>query len=137
MPVDSFHIAPDESFILNAIVRNRGSDQSSATTVRFLLSTDRTIDPDDRLIGTDAIGALPAATRITASTDLKSPSEEGTYYYGACVDPVAGESRTSNNCSSPVAVVVEEAKLPNRPRSRPGASATSPAPSPANAIGDR
>lgn len=115
MPVDSFHIAPDESFIVNAIVRNRGSDQSSATTVRFLLSTDRTIDPDDRLIGTDAIDALPAATRITASTDLKSPSEEGTYYYGACVDPVAGESRTSNNCSSPVAVVVEEAKLPNRP----------------------
>ena len=31
----------------------------------------------------------------------------GTYYDGACVDAVAGESDTTNNCSGSVQVVVE------------------------------
>ena len=32
----------------------------------------------------------------------------GTYYYGACVDAVAGESDTANNCSSAVSVTVSD-----------------------------
>ena len=43
------------------------------------------------------------------SIDLTAPSSAGTYYYGACVDSVTGESSTTNNCSSGVSVTVSEA----------------------------
>ena len=33
---------------------------------------------------------------------LTAPGREGAYYYGACVDAVAGESDTANNCSGSV-----------------------------------
>ena len=37
-----------------------------------------------------------------------APSTPGTYYYGACVDAVTGESDTTNNCSGSVSVTVVE-----------------------------
>ena len=40
------------------------------------------------------------------SIDLTAPASVGTYYYGACVDAVTGESDTSNNCSDAVTVTV-------------------------------
>ena len=40
--------------------------------------------------------------------DLTAPSTAGTYYYGACVDTVTGESDTTNNCSGSLAVTVPE-----------------------------
>ena len=39
--------------------------------------------------------------------ELTAPAA-GTYYYGACVDAVAGESDTANNCSASVQVDVLE-----------------------------
>ena len=42
--------------------------------------------------------------------DLTAPATSGTYYYGACVDTVTGESDTTNNCSSSVTVTVPEPK---------------------------
>ena len=38
---------------------------------------------------------------------VTAPSIEGTYYFGACVASVTGESTTTNNCSSGVWVMVE------------------------------
>ena len=46
-----------------------------------------------------------AVARTSLHTLEKLPSP-GTYYYGVCVDAVAGESDTSNNCSSGAEVVV-------------------------------
>ena len=40
------------------------------------------------------------------SIDVTAPSTPGTYYYGACVDPVADESDTQNNCSKSEIVFV-------------------------------
>ena len=53
-------------------------------------------------MGTDSISALAAF----GSIDLTAPSGAGTYYYGACVDTVTGESSTTNNCSDALAVTV-------------------------------
>ena len=39
---------------------------------------------------------------------LTAPSTAGTYYYGACVDALADESDTTNNCSPSVQVDVSE-----------------------------
>ena len=42
------------------------------------------------------------------SERIDSPTSAGTYYYGACVDSVTGESDTGNNCSTGVEVIVSK-----------------------------
>ena len=96
------------SFTLSATVRNAGGAASSSTTLRYYRSTDATITTSDTSVGTDAVGTLAAAGTSSESTSLTAPSTAGTYYYGACVDAVTGESSTTNNCSSSVTVTVTE-----------------------------
>ena len=80
---------------------------SAATTLRYYRSTDVTITTSDTAEGTDPVGALAASEGSSAGVDLTAPATPGTYYYGACVDAVAGESDTANNCSPSVKVDVE------------------------------
>ena len=88
------------SFTLSATVRNQGSSASAdATTLRYYRSTDATITTSDASVGTDAISTLAAFGASDQSIDLTAPSDAGTYYYGACIDTVTGESSTTNNCS--------------------------------------
>ena len=94
------------SFTLSATVRNQGSGPSAATTLRYYRSTDATITTSDTEVGTDAVGALSASGTSDESIGLTAPSSPGTYYYGACVDDVTGESDSGNNCSSAVTVTV-------------------------------
>ena len=61
------------------------------TTLRYYQSADATI-----------------TVSASQSADLTAPSAAGTYYYGACVDAVAGESDTANNCSTSVQVDVPQ-----------------------------
>ncbi len=93
------------SFTLRATVRNRGNGASGSTTLRYYRSTNATISSSDTEVGTDAVGGLAASATSDESIDLTAPST-GTYYYGACVEAVTGESDTGNNCSSSVAVTV-------------------------------
>ena len=95
-----------ESFTLSAAVRNQGNGRSASTTLRYYRSTDATISTADTEVGTDTVGALTAAGTSDESIDLTAPSTPGTYYYGACVDPVSGESNSQNNCSTAVRVTV-------------------------------
>ena len=101
------------SFTLSATVRNQGSGPSAATTLRYYRSADATISGTDTQVGTDAVGALAASATSDESIDLTAPSSPGTYYYGACVDAVTGESDTSNNCSSAVTVTVTVSAAPD------------------------
>ena len=94
---------------LSAGAGNYGDLSSAATTLRYYRSTDATITTSDTAQGTDAVGVLAAGATISGlGVDLSAPSTPGTYYYGACVDAVTGESDTTNNCSGSVAVVVSE-----------------------------
>ena len=99
-------VAPGGAFRFAATVRNRGDDQSSATTLRYYRSANSRITMSDTPVGTDPIGALPASATDRQSIALRAPGAPGTYYYGACVDSVSGESNTANNCSSGVQVTV-------------------------------
>ena len=99
------------SFTLSATVRNQGSGSSAATTLRYYRSTNSTISSSDAVVGTDAVGGLAASGTSAESIPLTAPSSAGTYYYGACVDSVSGESNTTNNCSSGVAVTVSTQRL--------------------------
>ena len=114
------------SFTLSATVRNQGSGPSAATTLRYYRSTDATITTGDTEVGTDAVGTLAASGTSDESIDLTAPSSRGTYYYGACVDAVTGESDTSNNCSSAVTVTVGVASAPDLVVESPSVSDNSP-----------
>ena len=104
--VSSGAVAPDESFTLSATVRNQGAGAAGSTTLRYYQSRDSTITTGDTGVGTDAVPALTGNRTSSESISLRAPGSTGTYYYGACVDAVGGESDTGNNCSIGVRVVV-------------------------------
>ena len=95
-----------QAFTLRATVRNQGDSRSAATTLRYYRSSDATISTADTRVGTDAVRGLDPSATSPESISLTTPSSAGTYYYGACVDAVSGESDTANNCSSGVRVTV-------------------------------
>ena len=96
------------SFTLSATVRNGGDGSSGSTTLTYYRSTDSTITLSDTKVGTDSVGGLAASGTSNESIELTAPSSAGTYYYGACVEPVSGEDSTGNNCSDAVQVKVVE-----------------------------
>ena len=94
------------SFTLSATVHNDGDGDAPATTLRYYRSSNATISRSDTQVGTDSVSGLSASRTSAESISLTAPSSAGTYYYGACVDSVTGESDTDNNCSSGVRVTV-------------------------------
>ena len=102
---------PGDSFTFSATVRNHGAGESAATTLRYYRSTDATITTGDTEVGTDAVIALAASSTSNQSISLTAPLGAGTYYYGACVETVSGESSTVNNCSSAVRVTVSDSRM--------------------------
>ena len=103
--VDDDAPAAGGSFVLSTTVRNRGGADTEATILRYHRSTNAHISASDTQVATDRVGALSASGSGDESVTLTAPPA-GTYYYGACVDAVPGESDTANNCSSSVAVRV-------------------------------
>ena len=101
-------VEPEESFGLAARVSNQGRGDAPAATLRYYRSSDASISTSDAEEGTDAVGALAAGADGAGSLTLNAPTTPGTYYYGACVDAVADETNTANNCSAAVALTVRE-----------------------------
>ena len=92
--------------LLSATARNQGGAQSAATRLRFYRSSDATISRADTALQNASVSALPPSGTSNSAISVTAPSAAGTYYYGACVDEVSGESNTANNCSDAVRVVV-------------------------------
>jgi len=101
-------LAVGDHFTLRATVRNQGTGAASSTTLRYYRSIDSAIDRTDTPLGTDSVGGLAANAPSSQSIGLVAPSSAGTYYYGACVDPVPSEANTRNNCSVQAALIVTE-----------------------------
>ena len=96
-----------QAFTLSARVFNAGDGAAAATTLRYYRSTDMTIDSMDMPVGMNAVGQLAAMGRSPGmDIELSAPASAGTYYYGACVDDVTGETDTTNNCSAGLRVGV-------------------------------
>ena len=104
-----------QSFTLNVTVRNRGSGSSGPAVVSYYRSTDSTITSADTQVGADRVPGLDASGRSAESILTYAPPTTGTYYYGACVDSVSGESDTTNNCSAVVSATVSEFNLESLP----------------------
>ena len=105
--VSASSLVVEESFILSASVLNQGTGAPASTTLRYYRSSDSTISSDDTEEFTRSIRAL-AYLELDDNNDqvIDAPNSAGTYYYGVCVDSVAGETATNNNCSTGIAVVV-------------------------------
>ena len=102
-----------------ANVRNRGGGTSQYTILRYYRSTDATITRSDTQVATEWVARLRIDSDEYDGHELEyavAPSSIGTYYYGACVDAVSGESDTANNCSAAVKVQVSH----NSPEIWPG-----------------
>ena len=119
--------AAGASFTLSATVRNQDNGASVSTTLRYYQSSDSTITTSDTEVGTDSVSRLDASESGDESISLTAPSTSGTYYYGACVDSVTGESDTQNNCSSAVTVTVGAAPAPDLVVDTPTVSESAPA----------
>ena len=96
------------SFRVGVTVTNQGDGRSASTTLRWKHSSDSNITTSDTTVGTDDVRSLVNPQGSFESIRLTAPSNPGTYYYGACVDSVAGETDTTNNCSSAVGVPVTQ-----------------------------
>jgi len=117
-----------ESLTFSATAKNGGTGASAATTLRWYRSTDATISTADTQLGSQAVAALSADQTSAQSTSLPAPSTPGTYWLGACVDAVSGESSTTNNCSAGVQITVTAPAVPDLTVISPSASKTALAP---------
>jgi len=104
--VSSATLNPNQAFTVDATARNQGDGASEASTLRYFLSNDNVITLADTELGTDAVGALPADTDSPQSLDTNAPGSEGSYWVGACIDAVAGEVNTDNQCSNAIQIIV-------------------------------
>ena len=99
---------PGGTFTLSARVTNRGNGSSPSRDLRFVRSTDDAIGFRDSGVDTILMPSLGPGESRSKSTMLTAPSEDGTYYYGACVAVAPGETNTDNNCSDAVPITVIE-----------------------------
>ena len=118
--VSSSTVVPEGSFTLSATVRNQGGGRSASTTLRYYRSSDATISTGDAEVGTDFVFPLAAGESGLESIRLTAPGSPGTYYYGACVEPVSQESDTGDNCSAGVPVAVTLVAGPDLAVESPG-----------------
>ena len=92
-------IDPGSVFRLEAVIRNQGKVPSADARVRFYLSSDETFSAEDTQLKTSDLSAVaPNATR-NESVRITIPKPAGVYYYGVCVEGVADEINTKNNCA--------------------------------------
>ena len=104
-------LAFGQSFTLQTTVQNQGAGEADATTLTYYRSTDATISTSDTPFGSDTVGNLNALATSTESISSTAPENAGTYYYGACVESVPGETNTDNNCSTGLRVTVSSAAV--------------------------
>ena len=100
-------VAGGATFVLTARVRNAGTEESPDMMLRVYRSGDATITTADTLVHTSpSMSGLAASGERLSVVQLVAPEDPGTYYYGVCVDAVADEADTTNNCSDSVEVTV-------------------------------
>ncbi len=102
---------PGDMFRLDAVIRNQGKVASRNTTVRYYLSSDETISSEDTEIATSVLSSIPVDGTREPGMQFTAPDTPSTYYYGICIDGVANENDTTNNCSVGTAITVKGADL--------------------------
>ena len=99
-------VGPDASFTLYITVQNSGGVSSGTTQIKYYRSTDSTITSSDSVVSTDNVGTLAPGGSTDKTVTINAPSSPGTYYYGAIVETVSGETNNANNSSSGIRLEV-------------------------------
>jgi hypothetical protein len=95
-----------ERVLLQVRIKNQGKSESPDSVAHWYLSADSTIDAEDTELGTKAVAALaPGATKFLRKS-LQINQKDGVYYLGVCMDAVADETDTTNQCSKGVKLTV-------------------------------
>ena len=107
-------LSPGQSFDIYAKVENIGDARAASLPLNYFITRSRTggILGSD-IIGRDTVSSLGASEYEWESHDSNAPSTPGTYYYGACVNSVPGESNPNNNCSARYPLVVNQPPKPD------------------------
>ena len=93
---------------LHITLTNQGTTAAPATTIRYYRSLDATISPEaDTELRAVPVGGLGPGRSYTTWALLPSPFSLGVFYYGACLDAVASEFDTTNNCSDAIEITTE------------------------------
>lgn len=85
-------------------VLNRGAGASRSTVARFFISNNNEITINDTELKTQSVASLSGGTSRDQSIALQSSFVNQGYFVGVCLDSVAGETVTGNNCSPGVAL---------------------------------
>jgi hypothetical protein len=109
--VNDATLTPGQSFTISATVKNQGVSNSTSTTLRYYRSTNSIISTLDTEIGTDPVIALAPNAISNESVPVLAPGMDGTWWVGACVDTVSGETNTANQCSTGVQISVTSPDL--------------------------
>ena len=104
--VNERNLSPGQPFQAKVLIRNLGFGVLPRATVQWYRSSDATISTGDTGIGSTVVAGASRFGAEEERIDVIAPSNSGTWYFGACVDPVPGESDTSNNCSAAAQVMV-------------------------------
>ena len=122
--VGKTEMEPSAVFRMDAVIRNQGKVPSGKAQVRFYRSDDATITPADTQMKTTDLPAIAVDATQNKWVRLTAPDTAGVYYYGVCIEGVADESDTENNCSTAIKITVETvpAKPPTREESLQAAS---------------
>ena len=101
-------INPRGEFTLNATIRNQGIGNAGGTTARIYISADQTFSElDDSEVQIANISSLNSWTSVTVQFSmLRSPFTSGVFYCFICLDSLSNETNTSNNCSEPIQINV-------------------------------
>jgi len=91
--------APGENFVIRARAENQGTGTADATTLNYRLSPDPSIDAADLLLNSDNVWPLDASQEAAFGA-WAVVNQIGSFWIGACVDPVPFEDNSANNCSS-------------------------------------
>jgi len=97
---------------MSAQIQNVGTAGSEAGMVRFYSSTDTVISsPGDTEIVVRNTPALASLDSDFVNEQIIAPEVPGTLYYASCADTVTNESVVLNNCSAPVAIMINDLAL--------------------------
>ena len=102
-------LAPSENFSLSATIENHGTDEASATTLRYL-KWDGTTETWKRIPDkTNPVAELSANGASTKDLTLTAPNTTGEHFYKVCVDAVPREANPDTNCyESWVTITVQQ-----------------------------
>ncbi|MDD9974244.1 MAG: leucine-rich repeat domain-containing protein [Candidatus Poribacteria bacterium] len=104
--VNNTTVATGDRFRLDVVIRNQGKAASGAATLRFYRSSDETISTVDTQVTRSSLPVVAANATRNKWVRLTAPNTAGVYYYGVCVDGIADENDTGNNCSTVVKITV-------------------------------